>query len=231
MHTEDKAWIDYRERFSTVYDDANYSSPLQKRVMGASHKLVEKHCPESSRYARVVEIGAGTGEHLQYVRHQYDEYVITDMDPAALDVAKQKVSAHGPGKLRFEVQVGSELAYADHSFDRVVAVHVLEHIFPPHIALKEWARVLKPGGLLSVLIPTDPGMAWRLGRHLGPRKNALAQGIAYDYIMAREHVNSCTNLIAILKHYFPDSVDAWWPFPIPSVDVNLFYAFHARVGK
>ena len=74
-------------------------------------------------------------------------------------------------------------------------------------------------------------MAWRLGRHFGPRKNAIAQGIAYDYVMAREHVNSCNNLIAILRHYFPESKEAWWPFPIPSIDLNLFFAFHATLDK
>ena len=91
--------------------------------------------------------------------------------------------------------------------------------------------MLKHGGVISILIPTDPGMAWRLGRHFGPRKNALAQGIEYDYVMAREHVNSCNNLIAILRHYFPGSKEAWWPFPIPSIDLNLFFAFHATLDK
>lgn len=101
----------------------------------------------------------------------------------------------------------------------------------PHLALKEWRRVLKHGGVISILIPTDPGLAWRLGRHFGPRKNAIARGIAYDYVMAREHVNSCNNLIALLRHYFPGSKEAWWPFPIASIDLNLFFAFHATVDK
>jgi SAM-dependent methyltransferase len=99
------------------------------------------------------------------------------------------------------------------------------------LALKEWFRVLKPGGVLSILIPTDPGLAWRLGRNLGPRKNAIKQGIAYDYVMAREHVNSCNNLIAILRHYFPKAEEAWWPTPIPSIDLNLFFAFHTVIDK
>jgi phosphatidylethanolamine/phosphatidyl-N-methylethanolamine N-methyltransferase len=91
--------------------------------------------------------------------------------------------------------------------------------------------VLKDGGTLSILIPTDPGMAWRLGRHLGPRRNAIAQGIAYDYVMAREHVNSCNNLVALLRHYFPRSRESWWPLRVPSIDLNLFFAFHAKVVK
>lgn len=206
MHTEreDKAWTDYRERFSEVYDDSNYSSPLQGFVMRASHRLVEKDYRASDHFGKVLEIGAGTGEHLPFVKHGFDEYTLSDMDPKTLGLAEKKLSGYQQGKLKFEVQPGEQLNYANNTYDRVIAVHVLEHIYQPHLALKEWIRVLKPGGALSILIPTDPGIAWRLGRHFGPRKNALAQGIAYDYVMAREHVNSCNNLIAILHHYFPN---------------------------
>ncbi|MCQ9473713.1 class I SAM-dependent methyltransferase [Pseudomonas alliivorans] len=231
MENEDKAWTDYREKFSELYDNSNYASPLQSFVMRASHKLVEKEYGQGTQFKKVLEIGAGTGEHVKFVRHDYDEYTLSDMDGKTLEVAKAKLLTTQRGSLKFERQEGSTLNYADDSFDRLVATHVLEHIYQPHLALKEWSRVIKDGGVLSILIPTDPGLAWRMGRHLGPRKNAIAQGIAYDYVMAREHVNSCNNLIAILRHYFPDAKEAWWPFPVPSIDLNLFFSFHAIVRK
>jgi len=230
MQSEDKAWTEYRDKASEMYDKSNYSSPLQSLVMYASHKLVEKAYNERTHFDNVIEIGAGTGEHLQFVRHTFDKYILTDLDPKTLEVAKNKFTGALWG-VEFETQAGNDLAYPDNTFDRLVATHVLEHIYQPHLVLKEWYRVLKHGGVLSIVIPTDPGVAWRLGRHLGPRKNAIAQGIAYDYVMAREHVNSCNNLIAILRHYFPKSKEAWWPLPIPSIDLNLFFAFHATVNK
>jgi ubiquinone/menaquinone biosynthesis C-methylase UbiE len=230
-HGDDKAWLDYRSKFSDVYDEANYSSPLQFSVMRASHKLVEKAYDGQKHFGQVLEVGAGTGEHLQHVRHGFDRYTLTDLDPKTLEVAKAKLAGTHHGKLGFEVQAGDRLDYPENTFDRLVAIHILEHIYQPHLALKEWYRVLKHGGVLSILIPTDPGIAWRLGRHLGPRKNALAQGIAYDYVMAREHVNSCNNLIAILRHYFPRAKESWWPFPLQSIDLNLFFCFHAVVNK
>lgn len=230
MHNEDKAWIEWREKFSEVYDKANYSRSMQSLVMRASHKLAERAFDAHTRFSRVIEVGAGTGEHLSFVRHGFDEYILSDLDPKPIEFAQRKFANSSNGKVTFEVQTGSELAYPDNTFDRLVATHVLEHIYYPHVALKEWRRVIKQGGVISILIPTDPGIAWRLGRVFA-RKNAMAQGIAYDYVMAREHVNSCNNLIAFLRHYFPGSQEAWWPFPIPSVDLNLFFAFHATIDK
>lgn len=231
MQGEDKAWIEYREKFADVYDNSNYSSPLQSFVMRASHKLSERAFNEQVQFDSVLEIGAGTGEHLPFVRHKFNKYTLTDIDPKTLQVAKTKLGAIHNEKIGFEIQTGERLAYQDNTFDRVVATHVLEHIYQPHLALKEWYRVLKNGGVLSILIPTDPGLAWRLGRHFGPRKNAIAQGIAYDYVMAREHVNSCNSLIALLRHYFPEAKEAWWPFPVSSIDLNLLFCFQATVRK
>jgi len=230
MECEDKAWEAYRDKFSESYDASNYASPLQSFIMRASHKLAEKEFSKTMHFSRVIEIGAGTGEHLPFVRHTFDEYLLNDLDPGTLELAKRKHAGKNAGKVEYEVQAGSELHYPDNTFDRLVAVHVLEHIYQPHLALKEWRRVVRHGGILTVLIPTDPGMAWRLGRTLGPRKNAVARGIDYDYVMAREHVNPCNNLIAFLRHYFPDAKEAWWPWPIPSIDLNLFFVFHATVN-
>lgn len=231
MDYEDKAWLDYRARFADVYDESNYASPLQSGVMRASHRLTEKRFQKKDNFSRVLEIGAGTGEHLGFVKHGFNQYVLSDMDPKTLNVAKRKLVDKFGDKLIFETQSGEGLTYADNSFDRLIATHVLEHIYQPHLALKEWRRVVKDGGVISILIPTDPGIAWRLGRHFGPRKNAIAQGIAYDYVMAREHVNSCNNLIALLRHYFPIRNESWWPLPVPSIDLNLFFVCHAVVNK
>lgn len=231
MNNEDDAWLNYRAKFADIYDGSNYSSPLQSAVMRASHRLVEKKFRVNEQFSRVLEIGAGTGEHLAFVKHGFDQYVLTDLDSRTLAVAKGKIGAMHGDRVSFETQSGDGLSFPDNSFDRVIATHVLEHIYRPHLALKEWARVVKSEGTLSVLIPTDPGVAWRLGRHFGPRRNAIAQGIAYDYIMAREHVNSCNNLIALLRHYFPNHQETWWPVPLPSIDLNLFFAFHAVIHK
>lgn len=61
MQAEDKAWIEYLEKFSEVYDESNYSSSLQSLVMRSSHKLVEKVFDDKAHFSGVLEVGAGTG--------------------------------------------------------------------------------------------------------------------------------------------------------------------------
>jgi SAM-dependent methyltransferase len=54
------------------------------------------------------------------------------------------------------VQAGGDataMPFADESFDRVIAAEVLEHVPSDQRAMREIARVLRPGGLLAVTVP------------------------------------------------------------------------------
>jgi SAM-dependent methyltransferase len=44
-------------------------------------------------------------------------------------------------------------AYEDNSFDCVHASHILEHLEDPITAIKNWFRILKPGGHLVISVP------------------------------------------------------------------------------
>ena len=229
MDEKDIEWAAIRQKFYGTYDERSYTNSLQSIVMRAGHKFSEKPFSKKERFDRVLEIGAGTGQHLPFVRHQFSEYILSDMDTETLSVAKEKYSKWPRKKLSFQILSGDKLPYKDQFFDRLIAAHVLEHIYYPHKILQEWQRVIKYNGVLSILIPTDPGLVWRLGQKFGPRSRANDLDIPYDYVNAREHVNSCNNLIAILRHYFPGAKEAWWPTRIPSVDLNLFFIAHITV--
>jgi len=41
----------------------------------------------------------------------------------------------------------------DNTFDVVVSSHCLEHMRDPQVALKNWSRVLRPGGYCYILVP------------------------------------------------------------------------------
>jgi SAM-dependent methyltransferase len=55
--------------------------------------------------------------------------------------------------IEFVVGDAVRTPFRDASFDLVIASHVLEHLYDPLSALKEYARLLRPGGRPSVGVP------------------------------------------------------------------------------
>lgn len=51
------------------------------------------------------------------------------------------------------VASGDSLPVKDNSVDFVISSHVIEHIFDPIKAIKEWARVVKKGGYIFTIAP------------------------------------------------------------------------------
>lgn len=58
--------------------------------------------------------------------------------------------------------LNTSLPYADQAFDYVTCIEGLEHIENPHQAIREFARMLKPGGYLVVSVPNILNIEERL---------------------------------------------------------------------
>jgi ubiquinone/menaquinone biosynthesis C-methylase UbiE len=95
---------------------------------------------------RVLEIGARSGANYPYYRADA-RVVISDVDATNLGEAIEKFSRF-PAGLEITLADAQHLPFADGSFDAVVATLVFCSIPDPSSALKEIARVLRPGGRL-----------------------------------------------------------------------------------
>jgi phosphatidylethanolamine/phosphatidyl-N-methylethanolamine N-methyltransferase len=223
---DDPSWDEWEKTLASFYNKLNYDRRGAGFLMGAGHQALEDLIDPSERFSVVLEVGVGAGEHLHYVRHGFDVYHMLDRSQAMLDLVQDR---YRNDRRTLDYRLGNveKLPFAGASVDRLVATHVLEHVYRPHEVLREWNRVLKPGGAMSILIPTDPGVAWRIGRAIGTRRAVTRMGLPYDYFMALEHVNPVNNLVALLDYYFPDARRRWWPFRLTSMDLNFFYVFHA----
>jgi SAM-dependent methyltransferase len=110
--------------------------------------------------AKTLEIGAGVGEHLHHEEWKNQEYKALEL---RANLAHD-ISHNFPG---VQVLVGDcekRIDIADHSLDRVIAIHVLEHLANLPAALDEIQRILKPGGKFSIVIPCEGGFGYALGR-------------------------------------------------------------------
>lgn len=219
----------YHTLYVEGYEKHNVDRTLAGRFLQKSHKLLEDSLPEGFHADDVLEVGAGSGHHYSYLKDRPRRYVLTDDSESMLAVAVQRHQAEvAAGSVVIERQDATRLTYADGSFDRLIATHVLEHIPDPVAVLREWNRVVRPDGLLSIVLPCDPGLLWRFGRHFGPRRNATKVGLPYDYVQAADHVNSIFNLVVFIRHHFDEVREQWYPARIALPDVNLFYVCHVR---
>ena len=215
---------DFRNFFTGSYADIT-TTGLRAVVFQRGHALLEKTLPEGD-FGNVLEVGVGSGDHIFHM-DRFSCYTLSDADETMLAMARDRIEESGrfrDREIRTSVQQGERLTFPDGAFDRLVATHVLEHIPEPYKALREWARVVRPGGIISVILPTDPGILWRFSRRIGRGKNE----VPYEYWNCREHVNPISHLVTYINHYF-EHVDAtWWPLRVPSIDCNLLYVAHFR---
>ncbi|MDI1276635.1 class I SAM-dependent methyltransferase [Methylobacter sp.] len=222
----------YELSYIQGYDKNNAEKTLAGSFLQKSHLLLEQTLLNSDGIETILEVGAGSGHHFPYVKKTFSKYIMTDGSPEMLGIASEKYSREvSSGLMVIEQQDATRLSYADDSVDRLIATHVLEHLSNPVNVLKEWNRVVRPGGVISIVLPCDPGLLWRLGRHFGPRRNAQKLGLAYDYLQAAEHVNSIFNLVVFIRHHFESLSESWYPARLAVPDLNLFYICHIKTIK
>jgi SAM-dependent methyltransferase len=223
----DPSYDDFRRQWEELYQGQNYDVGLTGYFLRKSHIWSEQKFDRNIHFSRVLEVGAGTCEHINYIKHTFDEYLITDLHPQEVDV--QPFSGVGiEGKVSIAQEDAKKLSFENDSFDRVIGAHVLEHLYRPCEILREWMRVLKTGGVMTLVVPCDPGLLWRLGRYLVARNKFIKAGVEYDYWQAQDHVNPINNLVSFIRYYFPKVEERWLPCKIPSIDLNLFYIVHIR---
>lgn len=118
--------------------------------------------PGSLAGQRVLEIGCGRGVGIEILLSLGAEHVTGfDLDPKMIALAQKRLAKYG-NRVRVSVGDAEAIDAPDASFDAVVDYGVIHHIPQWQKALKEIARVLKPGGvfyfedLLKGLISTWP---------------------------------------------------------------------------
>lgn len=106
---------------------------------------------------RALEIGCGTGWMLDALRRRGWQVVGTERTAASARFATEQ--------LRLPVVVGElDALRAGPAFDLIVLHHVLEHLPDPMTALRDCARLLKPGGTLVIQVPNLDSWQFRFAR-------------------------------------------------------------------
>jgi SAM-dependent methyltransferase len=128
----------------------------------------------------VLNLGSGPFFELQQLRDSGRRFTVCDVDPRAVELARQRYGERLAGADLLEP--GGSLPYADQSFDAVVSMDVIEHVPEPLPWAREALRVLKPGGLLFLTTPNYGSRSLRLIENTALEAVARLQGFSRKHL-------------------------------------------------
>ena len=218
--------------------EKKYNSYQEKGAVGLFMKLchlqleVNNYFNKFNKKTKVLEIGAGSSPHYAYISHAFGKYVFLEKSKFAINYLKKKFKKNK--KIDYKSYNGKKIPFKENFFDRIILSHVLEHIPEPEAFLKDTMKKLKKNGILSISLPCDPGVLWRVGRFflkiLSVKQILNISNVEYDYLIASEHINSIFNLKSIIKYKYSKNIinESYLPTRIKSTDLNLFYNITLR---
>jgi SAM-dependent methyltransferase len=115
----------------------------QPNTQPGVHETILRWFPPG-RSARILDAGAGEGALSDVLTRRGYRVVASDRDPAGF---------HSPAIPFVQANLNATLPFASGSFDAIVSAEVLEHLENPHHLVREFARILRPGGMLVVTTP------------------------------------------------------------------------------
>jgi phosphatidylethanolamine/phosphatidyl-N-methylethanolamine N-methyltransferase len=129
-----KAYDKWAPIYDLVYD--GLTAPARRTAVRAA----------LSNGRRILEVGVGTGLSLRNYPRETEVYGI-DLSYGMLLRAREKITRRRLRHVKLIAAMDAcRLGFADESFDAVVAQFVITLVPEPEAALKEMARVLRPGG-------------------------------------------------------------------------------------
>lgn len=204
-------------------------SPEQKRISDEFMKLWHEVLP--NRYGMIekfnhsfpvrhsqpnfkttLEIGAGLGEHIHYEKLTPEQ----EKNYYALELRENMAAEIRKNHPRVNAIVGdcqARLDFDDGFFDRVIAVHVLEHLPDLPACIRETYRLLnKQNGRFLIVIPTEGSFAYTLARKISAERVYKKHfGGDYSWFYKREHINLPHEILAELNPYFTIAARSFFP--------------------
>jgi SAM-dependent methyltransferase len=166
-----------------------------------------------------LEVGAGLGEHAKYEDLSKQEYYCLEYreefckELRKIFLLPERVTCGDIQKTQ---------RWDTATFDRIIAIHVLEHLVDLPAALTEISRLLKPDGVFDVVIPTEGGFAYSLARKISAER-VFRKNFKMDYgpIIKNEHVSTYDEIIEVLFSKFRLQTRCFFPGFLPISGLNL----------
>jgi SAM-dependent methyltransferase len=204
--------------YECFYESVIFGKGIGANAVRRTHSTLEKAWGKGDRFKKVLEVGAGNGEHLDFVQHDFDQYIM-------LDLRKIDLGSKWNSDLRIKTIEGNaeSLPFETGEFDRVISTCLLHHVERPELVLLEIERVLSLEGTATIFLSCDPGLAVRTLRKLTVARSAKKKGFhGYNLMISRDHRNHFGSLLEMARFVFRERnfKVKYYPFGIKSWNLN-----------
>lgn len=164
------------EHQETAYSTANLVlDEFHRHRLRVFRRLFRKYIPPGSE---VLDVGSGYSL-IRCCRTDWPFHVTCcDLDEAAM----RKMAEEAPD-YRWVVGDAARLPFGDAEFDAVFAGEIIEHLPRPREGLREWLRVLKPGGVIIMSTPNKRRLMNVLNKSEEPVNPEHISEMAYREIL------------------------------------------------
>jgi methionine biosynthesis protein MetW len=143
-------------------------------------RLIEAHIPAASK---VLDFGCGDGGTAgKVILERGCNYTGVDVSEKAIRHARHR------GLDAKLIDDAASLPFEEESFDAVLAIEVLEHLFLPQLAVAEVHRVLKPRGVFVLSVPNVAYWRRRLDLAVLGRWNPFGDDLSVEQPWRDPHI-------------------------------------------
>ena len=198
-------WDQVSERYRSI----DLAAPDHRASI---ERFVEITGPPAGR--SFCEVGSGSGTTSGQLAKLGGTMTLVDISPKSLAFAKR----HFEGErlpAQYAIQDGLRLGFRDGVFDVVFNGGVIEHFTDEgKIALiREMYRIVKPGGLLVILVPNARDIPFRLGKWIAERRGKWIFGFEDDLSEGRFRKLAERAGLPAAEFSAHNPVVGWWFLP------------------
>ncbi|MBA4135776.1 MAG: class I SAM-dependent methyltransferase [Opitutus sp.] len=180
-------------------------------------------------FRTTLEIGAGLGAHLDYERLTPEQEANYYCNEYRENMAAA-IRTRFPRVQTVVADCQQRMDFPEGHFDRILAIHVLEHLPDLPACLRELHRLLnKERGQLLIVVPTEGSPAYGLARRLSAQRLWYRHFTApYKEFYRREHINLVPEILAELAPLFAIETCRHFPLLVPFHFCNLCIGYSLR---
>ena len=136
-------------------------APLKRKLNNqyARDEFVRRQLQALAAGSRILDAGCGSQryrpdcEHLEYLAQDFGGYTVDEQKSLGTE-GVGGTAGYEYGRLDYVGDIWA-IDAADASFDAILCTEVFEHIPYPNETMREFARLLKPGGTLVLTAPSN----------------------------------------------------------------------------